>query len=62
MKTYVKTIGWLKARYKAVMSALGGLLGLLYTIAAANPNKYVLTAIVILTVAGVHQATNTPQS
>lgn len=58
MERFKKVVAWVKARYKALVAALGSLLSLLYTLAAANPNKYVLTAIAVLTVLGVHQTRN----
>lgn len=58
MERFKKVVAWVKARYKAAAAALGSLLSLLYVIAAANPNKYVLAAIAVLTVLGVHQAKN----
>lgn len=54
----LKQIQWLQARYKALVSALGGILGYLYIVEASKPNHYVELAIVVLTTLGVHQVSN----
>lgn len=48
----------LKARYKALIAALGGVLIYLQGVQATNPNHYLSIAIIVLTVLGVHQVTN----
>ena len=52
---------FLQARLKAVVSALGGVLGYLYVVEASQPNHYVEIAIIVLTVLGVQQVPNKPQ-
>lgn len=49
---------WIQARYKALVAALGSVLTYLYSVQVANPNKWVMVAILALTVIGVHQAEN----
>ncbi len=51
----------LQARYKALISLLGGVLVYLQAIVATNPNHWVTVAILVLTTLGVHQATNKGQ-
>lgn len=54
----MKLITWLQARYKALVSALGGVLTYLYSVQVSNPNHWVMIAIIVLTVLGVHQVPN----
>lgn len=49
---------WLQARYKALVSALGGVLTYLYAVQTANPNHWIMIAILVLTVLGVHTVKN----
>lgn len=48
----------LQARYKALVSLLGGVLVYLQAIVVTNPNHWVTLAILVLTTLGVHQVTN----
>lgn len=48
----------IQKRYKAIIAALGGVLIYLQGVQATNPNHWVSAVIIVLTVLGVHQATN----
>lgn len=54
----MKLIKFLQARYKALVSALGGVLTYLYSVQVSNPNHWIMIAILVLTVLGVHTVKN----